>query len=252
MDIGHGGGGGAIRIDHHDLGAAFLSRSCDVGHDVNLGGDGIAAPDHDQVGFRHLPRVQPPALPGSGDPAEFRQRRADRHFLAGVAHDIAQAIDSVPLHQPHGSREEEWPNRCGPVFLGHSREAFGHTVQCLIPADAAELAGAFGAGPQQRVHQPVRVMHPFGVTRDFGADDSGRVAVVAGAPDGADAVVAEDFHFQRAGGGAVVRADGGTEGTSVCHAGSVSRLGRGGLLWPLAFYEIRIIVGMKIHQESCR
>ena len=49
------------------------------------------------------------------------------------------------------------------------------------------------------------MMHAVGIARDLGADDTGRIAVVLGAVDAADALAVEQFHIERAGRGTVVR-----------------------------------------------
>ncbi len=83
------------------------------------------------------------------------RRGADRAFLAGVAHHVAQALDPVALHQPHGAGEEVGPDRLRPVPRGDVGEGGRHAVQRLVPADRAELAGALRPGSQQRRGQAV-------------------------------------------------------------------------------------------------
>ena len=48
----------------------------------------------------------------------------------------------------------------------------------------------------------------LGVARDLGADDAGRVGLVLGAVDAADARAVDHLDIERADGGAVVRANG--------------------------------------------
>ena len=101
----------AIRIDHHQFRSALFPRACDVRHHVDLGGDGIAAPHHDQVRLRHLARIDAAALADAGLPAGFRQRGADGEVLPRVAHDVAQPVDAVALHQAHRAGIVERPDR---------------------------------------------------------------------------------------------------------------------------------------------
>ena len=50
------------------------------------------------------------------------------------------------------------------------------------------------------------MMDALGIARDLGADDAGRVAVVLGAVDAADAVRSEQLDVERAGRRAIMRA----------------------------------------------
>lgn len=45
----------------------------------------------------------------------------------------------------------------------------------------------------------------FGIARDLGADDAGRVAVIARAVNATDRVPTEQFDLERAGRGAIMR-----------------------------------------------
>ena len=38
-----------VDVDDHDLGATLLAGTHGVGHDIDLGGDGIGAPDHHAI-----------------------------------------------------------------------------------------------------------------------------------------------------------------------------------------------------------
>jgi hypothetical protein len=199
MQIGDGGGGGPVWIDHHELRATVFPRAGDVGHDVDLGGHGVAAPHHDQIRFRHLPRVDAAALSHAGDPAELRQRGADRQLLSRVAHDVAQPVDPVALHESHGAGIKEWPHRFAAKPRRGLREHAGDPVQCFIPGDAFELSRTPWPGAQQGVSQTIGMVDAFGVTADLGADHSGCVTVVRGAVHSADARAVQHLHRQGAG-----------------------------------------------------
>ncbi len=58
-DIGRLDSGRAIDVDDHQRGAALLARLGDVGHGVDLGRDGIAAPHDDEIRLGHLARIRP-------------------------------------------------------------------------------------------------------------------------------------------------------------------------------------------------
>jgi hypothetical protein len=62
-------GGVLVDVDDHDLGAALLAGADGVGHHIDLGGDGIGAPDHDAIGFGHFAGVRPRELAGACDKA---------------------------------------------------------------------------------------------------------------------------------------------------------------------------------------
>ena len=143
MQVGDGGGRRPIRIDHDKLRAAFLSSTGYVGHDVDLGRHRIAAPHHDQVGFRHLAGIDTAALSNAGVPADFRQRSADRHLLPRIPHDVAQPVDPVALHQAHGASVIEWPHCLGAMLRGGVLKFTGDAIQRLVPRDAFELRRTF-------------------------------------------------------------------------------------------------------------
>ena len=71
VHICNGGGAGAVGINHDQFRPTLLSRAGDVRHDVDLGGDGIAAPHNNQIGLRHLSRVRSLIAPDPGEPAGF-------------------------------------------------------------------------------------------------------------------------------------------------------------------------------------
>ena len=210
VHVGSGGARRAVGIDHHQLGAALLPGAGDVAHQVDLGGDGVAAPHHDQVGLRHLPRVRAPDVahprlpPGGGDGG------ADRHLLARVAHDVAQPLDAVALHQAHGAGGVIGPDGKRAVLRRRVAEGIGDPAERLVPANAGELAGALRPRAQQGMGETVRMVGPLGVAPNLRADDARGVAVV-GPAHGADAGAVEHLDIQRTGGRTIVRADGGMD-----------------------------------------
>ena len=218
MDVRHRGGGRTIRINHHQLRPTLLPRPRDMRHHVDLGGDGIAAPHHDQIGHRHLARIDAAALADASLPAGFRQRGADCEVLPRVAHHVAQPVDAVALHQSHRAGVIERPDRFRTMLRRDVGEGGGDAVQRLIPADAAELARAFLAGTQQRMRQAVGVVDALGIARDLRADDARGVSIPRRPVHGADAGAVEHLHLERAGRGAVMRADGTADDPGCVHA----------------------------------
>ena len=66
-----------VDVDGDDLGAALLARAHGVRHHVDLGVDRIGAPDHDQVGLRHLARIDAGDRAGAGGEAAIGRIDAD-------------------------------------------------------------------------------------------------------------------------------------------------------------------------------
>ena len=121
---------GAVGIDHDQLGAAFLAGLGDPGHDIDLRRDGIAAPHDDQVRLRHLAGVGAALYAVSGHPAGIGQRDADGVRLTGIAHDVAQTLDPIPLHMAHGAGIVVGPDG----FALHVHAPLSRTVRRRCPA----------------------------------------------------------------------------------------------------------------------
>ncbi len=209
--VRHLRGAVAIRIHNHEFRPPRLASASNVGHDVDLGGHGVAAPHHDQVALRHFARIRAGDAANSGLPARLADHRADGGALARVAHRMPQPVDAVALHQTHRAGVVIGPDRLRAVPRRGLDKSVGDAVQRLVPADRAKLSGAFRTGAQQRVQHAIRVMHPLGVTRNLGADHACGVAVVLRTAHGADAVRPQYLDLQRAGGRAVVRAGAGSD-----------------------------------------
>ena len=205
MDIGLVGGAGTIRVDHDQLGAALLCLHR-VGHDVDLGVHRIAAPDHDQ--FRmlvDLAYVGPALGADAGDPAGVGERDADGREPAGIFHRMAQAVDAVPLHQPHRAGIVIGPDRLAAVLACLGDELLGDDIERVVPRNLGELLGALRPDPAQRLHQAVGMVDALGVARHLLADHASGVVVAHRAADATDPGVAQPFDIERAGTRAVVR-----------------------------------------------
>ena len=134
-----------VDVDGDDLGAALLARPRRVRHHVDLRVDGVGAPDHHQVGLRHLARVGAGEPAGAGDVAGPRQRRADGGVHARVALGVAQAVDAVTHHEAHGAGVVVGPHRLGAVAPLGRQHGLGGQVERVVPGDALELARALRA-----------------------------------------------------------------------------------------------------------
>ena len=173
---------------------ALAPRLGDVGHDIDLSGCRIAAPHDDEIGFAHLARIGAHFCADSGHPAGVNQRGADGRVLARITHDVAQAIDTVALHESHGAGVKERPHRCAPQTLRRARELLGDFVERGLPRQRCEFA-ALGAFALERLGKPFGMMDALGVARNFLADHARRVRVGGGAADTADMVAVEFLDF---------------------------------------------------------
>ncbi len=200
-----------VGIHHDQLGAPPL-RARDVSHDVDLGVDGIPAPDHDELRvLAHLAEVHTALGADPRQPARVRQGDADRRVPARVAHDVAQAVDAVPLDQSHRARVEVRPDRLETVAGRLLDERLRDAVQRLLPRDASELARALRPHAPQRVEQAVRVVNALRVAPHLLADDAGRVGVPRGAAHPPDRAGVQTLHVEGARARAVVRTHRGHE-----------------------------------------
>ncbi len=213
VEIGDLGRRRPIGIDDDELGAARLSRLGHVGHQIDLGGNRIAAPDDDEIALRHLAAIDAALDPGPGVPSGIRQHYADGRELARIAHGMTQPVDAVALHQPHRPGVEIGPHRLASVALRRADERFGHRVERSVPRDLLERRPAYAlvADPAQWHAQPPGMVLAFGITGDLGADDPRSVAVRRRAADAPDRVGIDALDLERTGARAIVRTDRGQD-----------------------------------------
>ena len=207
VDVGHFGRGRAIGIDHDEGRLPLLPGAGDPAHQIDLRRDRIAAPHDDEVGLRDLARVSAALHAGAGTPAGIGERVAIGRMLARIAHRVAQTLDPVALHEPHGAGIEERPHRLGAEARCGAGESFGHFVERVVPRDRLKAPLALGADAPQRRCQPIGMVLALGIARDLGAHDAGGVAVL-GAADAADRAPVEPLDLERADARAIVRTDG--------------------------------------------
>jgi hypothetical protein len=175
-----------VDVDRRDPGAPLLPSTRGVGHDVDLGGNRICAPDHHEVGLGHLPRVDARHLAGAGRVAGPGDVGTDRRVEPRVLLDVGEPIDAVPHHQPHRSGVVIGPDRLGSELGFRRIEAGCDLVQRLVPADTDEVTGALGAHAAHRKREAVRMMDTLGIARHLGADDAGRVGLKLRAANASD------------------------------------------------------------------
>ena len=208
MDIGDLGRARPIRIDHHQLGATPLARLLDMAHRIDLGRRRIAAPDDDQIRYRHLAWIGTAYRADPGVPPRPGERRTHRRMLAGIAHRVAQTVDPVALYLSHRAGVEIRPYRLRAVRLRRGDEGFRDLVERRVPRNTLQLAARFAA---QRMGQPIGMMHSLGIARHLGAHHAVGVVVVACAAHPADGARVQPLDFERAGARAIMRADRGDD-----------------------------------------
>ena len=198
--------GVVVDVDDDDSRAAFLAGTHRMRHHIDLGDDGVRAPDHDAVRLRHLARVRPGEFSGAHHPAGPGEIGADRVEEAGIFLCVTQPVDAVALHQAHRAGIVVGPHRLAAVLFLGCLELLRHEVECCLPACLLPGALPLGSGPHQRLQQAARMVDALGIARDLRANDARRVGIILGAVDAADRTIVDQFDIERAGRGAVMRA----------------------------------------------
>ena len=197
------------RDDGRAPGFAGLDR---VVHHVHLGVHGIRAPDHDDLAFGHLARIDARQASRAGDEAGPGHVGADRVVETGIFLRVSQAIDAVAHHEAHRSGVVIGPDGLASLLPLGGEEGLRRAIQGLIPADGPELARTLGAGAQQRFGQPIRVVDALGIARDLRADHAVGVALALEPAHAPDARIGQNLDLERAGARAIMRAHGRTKG----------------------------------------
>ncbi len=196
----------AIGVDDDNLRVPLLAGAGDMGHHIDLGMNRIGAPDDDKVRFRHFPGVRPIQGAGADIPAGPCQHCADCRFLPGVFLHMPKTVDTVPLHQSHGSGVIIGPDGFRSIFCLPFKEFLGDFIKGSIPGNLLPLPRSFRPDTPHRMHQPVGMVCPLRIAGDFRADDTGGVSIVFGAANAPDLPISQFLDFKRAGRRAVVRA----------------------------------------------
>ncbi|MCY1225071.1 hypothetical protein D9M72_372610 [compost metagenome] len=196
-----------VDVDDDDLCAAILARLHRVRHHVDLGRDSVRPPDHHAIGLGHLARIGSAQGAGRHGEAGPGHVGADRAEEAGVTLGVAQALDGIALHLPHGSGIEVGPDRLRTVFLLGADELVGDLVERRLPADVLPVPLTLVALAPLRHHEAAGMVDALGIARHLGADHTGGVGVGGSATHAADPPFGSQIHLQRASGGTVVRTD---------------------------------------------
>src|SRR5262249_876293 len=190
------------------LRAALLAGAGRVGHHVDLRVDDVGAPNDDEIRSRHLARIGAGEPAGTRDKADARRRVADRRVVTGIFFRVAQAVDAVAHHEPHGARVVVGPDRLAAATSLRFVELLGDEIERVVPGDRRKVAGALRSLAAQRMEQPVGMMDALGVARDLGADHAERVVILLRAANAADRALVDRLDLWRAGRGAIVRTGG--------------------------------------------
>src|SRR5437867_495314 len=135
-----------VDIDRCDLRTAFLAGARGMGHHVDLGIYRVGAPDHNEIGYPHLARVDASDLAGADGKSDARDGRTDGAVETGILLHMREAIDAVAHNEPHGAGVVIGPDRLRAEFALGLVEARGDLIERIIPGNPRELAGAFGSG----------------------------------------------------------------------------------------------------------
>jgi hypothetical protein len=175
-----------------------------VGHHVDLGRTGLVPQITTQSDLA-ISRGSGPAGPGAHDIAGPGHVGADRVELVGIALGVAETMDPVALHLPHGAGVKIRPDGLGAELrfrLFEELSAIRSSAASQTPLSTRPRPWRLA---DQWLEQPVGVVDALGVARHLGADNAGGVAVVRVAAHPADAVVCKQIDLERTGRRAVVR-----------------------------------------------
>ncbi|MDT4834220.1 hypothetical protein FQZ97_678540 [compost metagenome] len=197
------GGFGLARVDAHQPRAGALG-GLGVAPEVQVAGDGVAAPDEDELGLGEELDAH----------ADLGAQRVDHGFAArhradgAVQQRGAQLVEEAPvhrfaLHQAHGARIAVGEN-CFRFRL-QSPKMRGDIVQCSLPRDGLEAAAALGTDAFQGLHEPLGMVIAFDVAGHLGAQHAAGVRV-GGVALQLHRHAVLDGGDERAGVGAIVRA----------------------------------------------
>ena len=197
-----------IDINGDDLGAALFTGADGMRHHIDLGCDRIRSPNHHAIGKRHLARIRPHHFTRACEIAGPSEVDADGRIKARIFFDVGKPFNAVAVHQPHSARVKIGPDGFRAVLCFNLQQALSNFCHRIIPRDAGKLARAFRAASFERVEQSVWMVIALRIAGNFGANHACGVGLGLGAVDTADRLIVQHFHFQRAGGGAIMRTDG--------------------------------------------
>ncbi len=196
-----------VDIDHYDLRAALLAGFHRMGHDIDLRGDRVGAPDDDDIGLGDFAWIGATQCAGAHHVAGPGHVGADRSEEAGIFLGVAQPLNGIALHLPHGAGVEIGPDGFGTIPRFSLDESVRHLVQSRVPGNFLPVARALRALAALRGQQSAGMIDALGITRHLGADHAGGVSIGVGPAHAADPAIGIDVDLQRAGARTVMRAN---------------------------------------------
>ena len=144
------GGPVAIRIDGHDPGAVF-SRPGEKGPGMEIGRQGVAAPDHDQVGMNGALDIGAGHIPEAGGKTLVRRRAADGSQQFRRPQFVEKCMTAMEIHQAHGAGVGVRQDGFGAELIDDRLVATRDFPQRPVPGNPLKPPGSLGAGPFQRM-----------------------------------------------------------------------------------------------------
>jgi hypothetical protein len=196
----------AARVDRDQLRAAALGLLRQR-PEVQVAGDRVAAPDHDQPALGEEARVHADLGAIGRHQRIAAGRRADGAVQQRGAELVEEALrHRLALHQAHRAGVAVRNDRLR-LARRDRLQALRDVGQRLVPRHAHELAAPFRPDPLQRMQHALVVVGALGIAADLGAERTGGVGVLRVALDAHHPTVL-DGDAQGAGVRAVVGAGG--------------------------------------------
>ena len=204
MPVGLFGGARVRRVDHYNARAGTPGFFDEVPQ-VQVGDDGIGAPEHDVAAVHDFLRHDPERSAVRGGYPSEAGAAADGANEPCSAEPVEEALaHGIALDQPLGAEVGVGEYRRCAVTCHDFLQARGDWVERGVPAHALEPAGPFGPDAAQRMEQALRAVHALDVVIDLGAQPAAGERMVRVALQGDGATVL-DADPPGAGVGTVVR-----------------------------------------------
>ena len=145
------------RVDDHELGAALLAVRVHPVPQKRLRCDGVAAPQHYEVGVHPVRLIGAEAAVGAG--LEPHVAGVADGAVAARVRAAEQVRELVVQPAPRARRALGEGERLGPVLVAQLGQLVGYLVERLVPGDLLPLAAAALAHALERLLQAVRVVH---------------------------------------------------------------------------------------------
>src|SRR5215471_1010967 len=144
---------------------------------VMVGGEGVAAPEDDELREAQRLRIHADAVVSERVASAHPARdRADRHEMPGSAERVPEAAPRAvdALEQPHAARAQVRPDGFPTELAADPAQALRDQVERLVPRDALEVARPLRADAPHRVEETVRRLRVRDVVVELVAQDAAR------------------------------------------------------------------------------